>query len=265
MTRLLLVALVSAISALAACTGTDTGNPPVTGNPPGVGFASSGCKKASLGALQSVDKANPDPRYEGLTCLAFQHLDDNTIRIDLTNYESGCESDKGWTPRAQQRADGGLDIILQDADCSQAKCGFCLYDLAFTVPLELGIEDGEVHVYQQGCDGVEPHEKWATLAVSSQNSGAACNYANRNALSWQGAGTAGSKRMPCSTSASSSPVPSVCQSGLVCSDLGESVPVEAANGGTRCLPSCRADADCDELTSCQEGECKLKARELMSR
>ena len=127
MTRLAVVALVSAVSALAACTGTDTGNPPV------IGFGNSGCKKGTSSALQSVDKGTPDPRYEGLTCLTWQHVDQQTVQIDLTNYEAGCEADKGWRPEAQLRADGGLDIVLRDDDCSQAKCGWCIYDLSFTV------------------------------------------------------------------------------------------------------------------------------------
>lgn len=259
MTRLAIVALVSAVSALSACTGTDTGNPPV------VDFGNSGCKKGlSSGALQSVDKATPDPRYEGLTCLTWQHVDDKTIKIDLTNYESGCEADKGWKPQAEVRDDGGLDIILQDDDCSQAKCGWCIYDLAFTVHVDMPLGDGEVRVYESGCKEGAPHVKRAALALASQSSGAVCNYANRNALAWPGAGAAGGNRMPCATGATAGPQSVSCQAGLVCSDLGESVPVEAANAGARCLLACTSDTNCDELTSCQDGACKLKARGLSS-
>lgn len=258
MTRLVIVALLSAVSALAACTGTDTGNPPV------IDFGNSGCKKGITSALQSVDKATPDPRYEGLTCLTWQHVDEQTVRVDLTNYESGCHSDTGWTPRTKLREDGGLDLILQDAECSQAGCGWCIYDLSFTVALDQSIHDGEVHVYQAGCDGVSPHEKWAVLALSSQPSGAVCNYANRNALAWPGQGVGGGNRMPCATGSAAGQQSVSCQAGLVCSDLGESVPVEAANAGARCLLACTSDANCDELTSCQDGVCKLKVRGLSS-
>lgn len=258
MNRVVLVALVSAVSALAACTGTDTGNPPV------IDFGNSGCKKGTSSALQSVDKGTPDPRYEGLTCLTWQHVDEQTVQIDLTNYEAGCEADKGWKPQAEVRADGGLDIVLRDEDCSQAKCGWCIYDLSFTVHVDKPLSDGEVHVYQAGCGGVSPYEKRATLALASSPSGAVCNYTNRNALSWPGGGAGGGKRMPCTTATTSGPGSASCQAGLVCTDLGESTPVEAANAGTRCLLSCTADADCDELTSCQEGVCKLKVRGLSS-
>jgi len=258
MTRLAIVALVSAVCALASCTGTDTGNPPV------IDFGNSGCKKSTSSALQSVDKAMPDPRYEGLTCLAWQHVDEQTVKIDLTNYEAGCEADKGWKPQAVVRDDGGLDIILQDDDCSQAKCGWCIYDLSFTVHVDKPLADGEVRVYEAGCKEGAPHVKRATLALSSSSSGAVCNYANRNALFWTARGEVGGRRMPCTTETMAGQEAMSCDQGLVCSDLGESVPVEAANAGARCLLSCTVDADCEELTSCQDGVCKLKVRGLIS-
>jgi hypothetical protein len=260
MSRFAIPALVSAVSALVACTGTDTGNPPV------IDFGNSGCHDqtyAAASALQSLDKSVPDPLYKGLTCLTWQHVDPQTLRIDLTNYESGCGTDDGWTPLAKLREDGGLDLVLQDDDCSQAGCGWCIYDLSFTVQLDRPLRDGDVRVYQQGCGDEAARPKQATLALSSLASGAVCNYSNGNALFWRGHDEGGS-RMPCLTNPDAQQTRIDCQPGLVCTDLGESNPIEAANAGTRCLPSCNSDADCGELTSCQQGVCKLTTRGLSS-
>jgi hypothetical protein len=244
--------LVFSLSVWAGCTGTETGNPPV------IDFGNSGClahgavDKGVL--LQSLDE--PGPSYAGLTCLSFEGAENQTVRIDLHNYESGCSTDQGWVPHTELRDDGGLDIVLQDNDCSVAKCGWCIYDLSFTIRLDAPLPDGEVRVYQQGCGDTSRQEKRAVLALASQAEGAACSYAHGGALSWLAKGK-GERGMPCNLTSSQGGVR--CDEGLVCSDVG---PVDQASGGTRCLPACSSDADCDALTACQAGVCRLTATGL---
>jgi len=259
MNRSALQLLLSGVSALAACTGTDTGNPPV------IDFGNSGChdqRYAAASALESLDKSVPDPLYKGLTCLTWQQVDPRTVRIDLTNYESGCESDRGWTPRAEQRPDGGLDIVLEDNNCIAAACGWCVYDLSFTVQLDEPVTDGEVRVYQRGCEKADASQKAATLALASQPSGAVCDYANRHALNWRGADPGGPK-MPCFTAPTPGQQAITCQPGLVCTDVDQTAS-SSANGGELCLSVCTSNADCDGLTSCESGVCKLRERGLSS-
>ncbi|MDB4988595.1 MAG: hypothetical protein JWN04_3773, partial [Myxococcaceae bacterium] len=58
-------------------------------------------KSSDKGVIrQSLDMPTltPDPQYKGLTCMIWQRVDADTVRIDLTNYESGCSSDDGWHP-----------------------------------------------------------------------------------------------------------------------------------------------------------------------
>jgi hypothetical protein len=259
MNRSALHILLSGVSGLAACTGTDTGNPPV------IDFGNSGCHDQRYGqsnaALQSLDKAVPAPLYKGLTCLAWQHVDPQTVRIDLTNYESGCASDQGWQPKAELREGGGLDLILQDKDCSTAGCFWCVYDLSFTVQLDQPPGDGEVRVYQQGCGEDAKREKRATLALASQSAGAVCNYAHSVAL-FERSGDAGGKRMPCGDHlGSQSPI--ACLPGNLCVDVGPRPPGDFS-GGERCLPVCTTNTDCDTLTSCESGVCKLTTTGLIS-
>lgn len=260
--------LLSGLSLVAACSGTDTGNPPV------IGFGNSGChdqaygqglhESASTGLiLQSLDMPTlvPDAQYKGLTCLAWQRVDASSIRILLTNYESGCGSELGWVPKAELLDDGTLDLVLEDSDCSQASCGWCLYDLSFTIELKDRAADGPVRMSQRGCQVDALETKHAVLALASQPSGAVCNYANSSALTWKG-GDDGSKRMPCGAATGAAGAVT-CQAGLQCIDLGTQ-PAGDFSGGARCLPSCSSDADCDALSSCQAGVCKLRATGLSS-
>lgn len=228
-----------ALLSLAACSGTDTGNPPV------IDFGNSGCHD------QSYDKglhlSSLEARYKGLTCIAAAH-DDGILHVQVSNYDSGCGSDRGWTPRAELRDDGGLDLILEDHDCAQASCGWCLYDLSFTLQLAQA-PTGEVRLYQRGCDG-SPQEK---RAVFAQGADVACAYTNASALLWKG-GDEGGERMVCGTYARDPNLP--CQQGLTCTP--------AASDGERCLRTCTSDADCDSLERCDAKVCRLSATGLTS-
>lgn len=230
-----------------ACAGTETGNPPV------IGFTNSGCHDQAYdkGITQSLEPMTPNPLYKGLTCFHWQRGEDDTVRIDLSNYESACGSDMGWKPQLERRDDGGLDLILQDDSCAAYRCGWCLYDLSFTIELERPI-DGEVRLYQRGCAEQDAHLKRATLPLATQASGTVCNYTHAVALEMKN-GAPGTDRTPCGPT-SRTPT---CDADLVCTDLG-SRPTGDFSGGARCLASCTADTACDALTSCQDGVCRLR-------
>jgi hypothetical protein len=229
---------------ITACVGTDTGNPPV------IDFRNSACHDQSYtenkdAILQSLDEAPliPDPKYKGLTCFAFEQ-DANAIHLLVSNYKSGCESQLGWTPRLEERSDGGLDLILEDRDCATAACGWCLYDLSFDLPLELA-SDREVHLVQRGCEGAHP-ELSAQLALTQQ-SGVACAYTDANALAWRARGGT-SERMLCGETAT-------CDIGLTCTTVD-------TDPRGRCLKTCTTDANCDALSLCTASVCQLKATGL---
>jgi hypothetical protein len=233
--------------AASACAGTETGNPPV------IGFGNSGCHDQAYdkGIMQSLEPMTPNPLYKGLTCFHWQHPDADTIRIELSNYETACGSDMGWKPQLEQREDGGIDIILQDDDCQAFRCGWCMHDLSFTFELERPL-DGEVRVYQRGCGDQNEHLKRATLPLATQPAGTVCSYTHSVALDMRN-GAPGSERMPCGPTNQSQ----TCEPDLSCVDVG--TPTSGAlTGGPRCLATCTDDATCDELTSCQNGVCRLR-------
>jgi len=252
---------------LAACTGTasesGTERGTETGNPPVIGFGNSGCHDQAYDkgrVLQSLDPSTPDPLYKGLTCMTWHSAEANRLQIQLTNYESGCGSDLGgWTPRAELRDDGGLDLVLEDDECATAGCGWCLYDLTFTVAVDEPIPNGEVRIYQRGCGEASKQQKRATLALTSQPSGAVCNYAHLAALTWKN-GAPGTERTPCNTTA---PQGQQCNANLTCTDLGERAAGDFS-GGERCLANCTEDSGCDSLSRCEEGVCKLRVGGLLS-
>jgi len=250
--------LATALAWIGGCTGTDTGNPPV------IGFHSSGCKSKQTSGLvlQSLDEPmkGAEPLYTGLTCFVWERLDEDTLRIDLTNYESGCGAEQGWQPRAELAKDGSLELILQDSHCANASCGWCIYDLSFTVELEEAVRDGEVRLFQRGCDDALRHEKRAFLRLASQPSGAACTYAHYYALQDSPAQAPDHARGLCGPTEAGEPNRS-CSEGLRCTDLSKSAPTDH-HGGPRCLSECQVDADCDALSRCEGAVCMLSATGL---
>ncbi len=243
--------------ALTACVGTDTGNPPV------IDFGHSGChsdatdKGMHTGAL---DQAGPDPLYNGLTCMVWQRPQADTLQVKLINYEAGCHSDSGWEPRTQLDANGELALILHDSDCASASCGWCQYDVSFSVRIPSSMSDGVVHVYKEGCGDERRaiRSAWLPLSSSAEHAGTACDYALRYAVEDQNYGY-DLPRTICNTKGERQPV-SGCATGKTCTDLtpGLSYPDE------RCLAQCTSNSDCDSLSSCLDGVCKLSASGLRS-
>jgi hypothetical protein len=240
MSRSAVSILLSCLPLLGACVGTETGNPPV------VGFGNSGCK--TLGGntkqLPTAQGVVTDPLYSGLHCFVWERVSPTQLKIDVTNYASGCGAEAGWKPRAELDDDGSLSLVLEDDDCAIAGCFSCLYDVSFTVELPADSRDREVRFYEQGCEGT-PRPRRATLSLASEDSGAACTYTDRAALASRG-GRSG-PRMLCGSVFGQESV--ACDPGLVCSDI-------RANQGI-CLESCQQDDDCDSLSVCQDGLCRL--------
>ena len=235
--------------ALGACTGTETGNPPL------IDFGKTACK-----ALDKLAKERPaestdttsvliDPLYDGLTCFVWERIDAQTLRVDVTNHVTGCGSDLGWTPRLKLSDDGAVELILDDDDCTQARCGSCIYDLSFTVQLDEDMRDRPVRFYELGCEQ-NPTPMRATLPLSSQASGAVCTHTSGSALAQRGGHS--SLRMPCGKLFNGTEA--TCNDGLLCTELAADQRV--------CLAQCQSDTDCDKLSRCDGSVCRLSATGL---
>lgn len=254
--RTSLLLMLSAVAP--TCTGTDTGNPPV------IDFGNSECGERYAQHTKGIDlraggaSVAMDPLYDGLTCLAFQRVDDASVRIDVTNYITGCGAERGWKPRVELTPEGTLDLILQDSDCAVAACGSCVYDLSFTVGAEALTEDREVRLYERGCVGLGLLKLRASLPLASRQSGAACKYTSFGGLLRLGHANTCSLRMPCAALDAEEPVPT-CQGGLVKADIG---PLQSEQPDERCLEPCTSDTDCDALSRCESGICHLSATGL---
>lgn len=246
-------------SLLLSCSGTDTGNPPV------IDLQTSGCrerygasKTADL-ALQSLaPEVTRDPLYDGLTCFVWSRADDR-LTISLTNYETGCFADRGWSPRAELAKDGALELVLADDECSVAACGWCVYDLSFTIEDAELLRDREVRLYERGCDSSPARFKRAMLPLGSQQSGAVCTYAHYVALQGFGAAPPG-QRGACGA-VQAGTADAACSDGQRCVDLGANEGGDFSKG-KRCLATCASDADCDALSRCEAGACRLSATGL---
>jgi hypothetical protein len=235
-----------------ACVGTDTGNPPL------IDFGKSACHDQSYTAdkgvsLQSLDQAElaPDIRFKGLTCIDFERRD-AVLHFGISNYVAGCGSDGGWTPHVEVREGGGVDLILDDGNCELLRCGLCLYDLSFDVELLQQVADGEVHLYQRGCDDVRA-EIAAPLALT-RASDVACAYTQSAGLLARGGANAGERMLCGHWNGGDSRAAASCEQGLTCTELD--VDTGAAAGG-RCLRDCTSDVECDALSRCVTGTCQL--------
>lgn len=259
-TKQALIAL--ALSAL-ACTSGENGTE--TGTPPVIDFHNSGCKgHASSGlTLQSLDDPARGSLYDGLTCFVWQRTSDDELQIELTNYESSCGSESGWTPQVEQAADGALELVLHDRDCSQARCGWCIYDLSFTVKHEaIASTDREVRLYQRGCGEERRQGKRAYLPLASQASGAVCNYAHSSALTWTQQPQGHGAHTLCGDGGPSGR-DNKCDDGFTCTTL-PSPSASDFSGGDRCLANCQSDAECDALNHCDQSVCRLRVIGLQS-
>jgi len=241
------------LTALVACTGGETGNPPNALE----SFDTSGCKSELLPkgiSEQSLDSAGADPRYQGLNCFVWERLDERTLRIEITNHVDGCGMDQGWKPQARLNGAGELELHLDVPGCVFAGCFSCVYDLSFHVQLSEGQGDLPVKLLGDTCSGPAPLEGQAVLALSASRRGEVCAYAeSANSSNDCATGESGGTRFgrctktgfECLSEGDS------CQPGLTCAVLGADE--------KRCLPACQSDADCAGFSSthCEQGTCRL--------
>lgn len=247
------VALLMCCGVLVACEGTDTGNPPV------IGFENSDCKdgasdKGISRQSSNLDASLNDPLYDGLVCFAWKRLEHDQLRVTVTNYRSGCGAEHGWSPKVELREDGGLDLVLQDDECSTAACGSCRYDLAFTFELPETVQRMSLpaRIFERGCPG-EHSALRALLPLGTSSEGSVCGYSTGH---WIPSAET-DRGEPCDlVPVSPDAHVRACAAGLQCVDLGQKS-ADGLSGGTRCLTPCESDAQCDRLTQCREGFCKL--------
>ncbi len=248
---------------LGACNGTESGNPSLE-------FSSTECKSGEPSATPQGERARAprlralghgpqnesafqDDRYDGLTCFVWERLDAETVNIQVTNHADGCSENEHWRPEAELTDDGKLDLRLENPSCSSAKCGWCIYDLSFTVKVPRTLESVEVRVFDDSCssEGATVREQ-AHLALGQAERGEVCGYANPHALRWRGCTSGAPGRfLPCGAPDDCFGEGTHCAEGLTCVELDEA----------RCAPSCTKDADCTNVaqTSCVNGACVLQA------
>jgi hypothetical protein len=245
---------------LGACgtqTGTESGNPSLD-------FTTTECKskepaaepqsaarwsKQSVGSKLLQTSAIENSSYDGLNCFVWERIDDETLRIEVTNHADGCSENEYWEPQAELNDDGTLDLRLENPSCTKAACGWCIYDLSFTVKVPSSIEDLDVRVFGDSCSGEATVDSAARLTLGSGARGEVCGYANPNALRWMCATGKAGRFAPCSAEGDCYSEGTACGAGLSCVELDE----------PRCTPPCEADADCADFasTSCTEGHCVL--------
>ncbi len=258
------IALGLGMLSIASCNGTETGNPPLVLD----SFDTTGCKSkenhASIKlpsiALKSVTKSDRqiseaaanEIRYSGRTCFVWERADEETLEIALTNYAAGCGSSKVWEPEVELADDGSLNLRMENPSCSGASCGWCLYDLAFSVRLRDMPDELAVKLLGSRCSGEAPLQHQTTLKLSGESPGESCEYANKYALA-ERCPTLSDDFLykPCGEPGSLCGAPVTCPDGTQCSEVAE--------GDARCVPSCTSNADCAPYadTHCKEQLCLL--------
>jgi hypothetical protein len=236
-----------ALSLLGACNGTDVGNPP---RGELTRFDTSPCKKPSYDkGTQPLPAWQPDPAvYAGLTCVLWETTGDQ-LRVRVTNHQDGCGLDKGWEPRVKTSAEG-VDLVLENPTCSVARCGNCIYDLAFDVRVpKLAERDPlQLRVLGSDCHDEQPVHHTLSLPLATQASGASCSYTFEN-FSLFGMSSSGALHTRCGDTVESG---SVACNGGVCTEVSPDKRL--------CLARCSTDADCqpEDVIECREGVCGLK-------
>lgn len=254
--RLLVLASVGVIGAAAACEGgTETDNPRKDGTL--VAFDASACKKeAAAESGRSQEALVTASDYDGLRCVEWEKQTNGELTVRLLNVNGGCSVP--WEGDARVRDDATLELTLVNPSCAIARCGWCIYDFAFTLrgappPAGLPIEVGQV-----ACPGEDPEwDPTIVLPDAAGDSGILCRYANQFAYDQQLSeqdrcgskfGTCGDQGGFCASGGG----PIACRDNLVCSP---------ADDASRCLEPCTTDADCtpQAVSACIDGICRLSA------
>jgi hypothetical protein len=165
----------AALLVFISCTGTETDNPLVD-------FNHSGCKNhgddtalsasgvASQRHALDVDGGTDDGRY----CFAWQVADDGTLRIDVVNYPTACSVD--FSSASASLGEGALALSIQRASCVVARCGGCVYDLAFDVRDVDHTRPLALELIERNCEGepIDGAGKTLTLPIDAEDSGERC-------------------------------------------------------------------------------------------
>jgi hypothetical protein len=221
--------------------GTETDNPATLKD-----FTSSSCKTKTPEPGQQALVLESDA--EGLQCVEWSKNADASLAIRLLNFPEACGEDYQGT--AALAADGSLQLAVHKSSCSVLKCGWCVFDFAYTLS-NIDTSDAlSMHLGAAICAS-EPatFTDEITLPVDERDSGVVCRYMARSPLEQYGRGrkTLGERNMPCGSGESVDAT--TCAAGLTCTAI--------TDGDSRCLEDCKSDADCaGGLTTCQDGVCQ---------
>ena len=229
-------------AAAASCTGgTETDNPATL-----AGFTSSACKtKAAAPGRQALVLESD---AEGLQCVDWSKGAAGALDVRLLNFPEACGDD--YLGTAASAADGTLELAVHKTSCDVFRCGWCVFDFAYTLASIDTTRPLSIHLGSAVC-ATEPttFADEVTLPLDQQAAGVVCRYLEHNAAEQYGRvrGRCGERNMPCGDCNGTDTVS--CKSGLTCT--------EVASSDSRCLESCTSDADCTAgLTTCQDGLCR---------
>lgn len=221
--------------------GTETDNPATL-----TAFTSSTCKTKAPEAGQQALVL--ESNAEGLQCVEWSKDAEGALAIRLLNFPEACGDDYQGT--AALATDGSLQLAVHKASCEVFRCGWCVFDFAYSLSNVDTTSPLSVHLGSAVCASKPTtFADEVTLPVDEQDSGVVCRYLERNALEQYGRGrsTCGERNMPCGTCESLDTT--TCAAGLTCTAI--------ANGDSRCLQSCESDADCaGGLSPCRDGVCQ---------
>jgi hypothetical protein len=221
--------------------GTETDNPATL-----TAFTSSTCKTKPPEAGQQALVRESDA--EGLQCVEWGKDARGALAVRLLNFPEACGDDYQGT--AALAGDGSLQLAVHKTSCEIFRCGWCVFDFAYSLANVDSTSPLAVHLGSAVCAS-EPttFADEVTLPVDEQDSGVVCRYLERNALEQYGRGRSacGERNMPCGTCDGTDTT--TCAAGLTCTTI--------SNGDSRCLQDCDSDADCvGGLSACEDGVCQ---------
>lgn len=236
-----------------ACTTTDGGKRPVVLDD----FDTGGCKSSeqlAASALTQKDGAGTtgyDAAHDGLQCFVWKRLSEEKLSIEITNHADGCGAEMSWEPRAELDEQGGLDLLLENKQCTFAACGSCIYDLTFEVKVPRDTKQLRTRLLGDDCDGERSLHHEQTLPLDTQPSGVLCVDYRPRPFREPECGQSIPPFAHCDDNACDPATAVPCAAGTEC--------VEVENDALRCLPTCDSDADCSPYpsTHCEKSVCVL--------
>ncbi len=191
---LTLSVLAFASAALVGACGSDDNSSSSSPGSALVAFSGSKCKKEA----QSGQALTAEDAYAGLSCIRWEPLGEDALRITLVNFAGGCGAQ--WKGKVET-PETGLELWATNPGCLLAACGSCIYDWTFDVKIARDA-DLPLKIVTDPCPGQQPPEEMSTtLPLSGGTTGELCRFADFNALGWQASAldTCGQAYMPCRT------------------------------------------------------------------